>query len=112
VPTMYTALGGLEIVLEAGMPRVRERNAALTARLVEQLSERGFPLRIADVPERRSAIVLVREPESSRVVAALAERNIIVDSRGPYVRVSPHFYNTADEIDAFVTALQQVATAR
>jgi kynureninase len=32
LPTMYTALGGLEIILEAGMERVRARNAALTAR--------------------------------------------------------------------------------
>lgn len=109
---MYTALGGLEIVLDVGLERIRERNAALTDRLVDGLREHGHILRIADDPARRSAIVMIEQADSARVVSALAERGIIVDSRGPYVRVSPHFYNTAAEVDAFVAALRQVASAR
>jgi kynureninase len=109
---MYTALGGLEIVLEVGMERIRARNAALTDRLVAALREAGHVLRIADEPARRSAIVMVEQSDSARVVGALAERGIIVDRRGPYVRVSPHFYNTADEVDAFARALREVGSAR
>ena len=108
LPTAYTALGGLEIVLEAGIDRIRERNHALTDRLVHRLRDGGFELRIAERPERRSAIVMIHMPKSAAAVAGLAERDIIVDRRGDYVRVSPHFYNTAAEIDRFVDALAEI----
>ncbi len=111
LPTAYTALGGLEVILDAGAGRIRERNAALTERLVLRLRDAGFVLRISDDPERRSAIVMVRLPTAREAVAALAQDGIIVDTRGEYVRVSPHFYNTPAEIDLFVDALQAKAGA-
>jgi kynureninase len=106
VPTVYTALGGLEIVLEVGMERIRERIDALTEDVVGRLRDAGFELRIAAERERRSGIVMVRVEDSAASVAALAERNIIVDKRGEYVRVSPHFYNTVEENERFVAALR------
>jgi kynureninase len=111
LPTMYTALGGLEIILEAGMERIRARNAALTDDLVSRLRAAGQELRISDDPERRSAIVMVRAEDSRRTVDALALQGIIVDSRGPYVRVSPHFYNTVEENERVVEALGRTAAS-
>jgi kynureninase len=110
LPTMYTALGGIEIILEVGMQRIRERNAALTDHLVDGLRARGHELRCADEPQHRSAIAMVHQPESARVVDALAKQNIIVDKRGPLVRVSPHFYNTAAEVDLFIDTYADLAT--
>lgn len=107
LPTAYTALGGLEIILEAGPERIRERGAALTADLAGRLEAAGLQLRIAAEPERRSAIVMVRMPDAARAVEHLAQRGIIVDRRGDYVRVSPHFYNTAEENGLVVEALVQ-----
>lgn len=105
IPTVYTALGGLEIVLEAGLPAIRERVAALTAQIVDGARERGLRLRISDDPERRSGIVMIETPRAKECVARLAQQGIVVDSRGEYVRVSPHFYNTPAEGDAFLEAL-------
>lgn len=105
VPTVYSALGGLEIVREAGVERIRERIAALTEDLVARLRERGLPLRISDDPERRSGIVMVRVEDSAATVQALAHRGIIVDKRGEYVRVSPHFYNTVEENARLISGL-------
>jgi kynureninase len=108
LPTMYTALGGLEIILEVGMEAVRDRIAGLTTDLVEQLDEAGFRLRIAGEPSHRSGIVMVRLEGSVAAVRRLAERGFIADHRGPHVRVSPHFYNTAEENTRFVAALREV----
>jgi len=108
VPTVYTALGGLEIIREVGMDAVRARVAALTEQLVEELRDAGFPLRIADHPERRSGIVMVRVDDSAATVQGLAERGIVVDKRGEFVRVSPHFYNTPQENALFVRALREI----
>ncbi len=105
--TVHTAIGGQEIVDEVGMAAIRRHNMALTERLVERCRERGLALRVSNRPETRSAIVLVRHANPDEAVARLAEREIVVDSRPGVVRISPHFYNTIDEIDAVVEALAE-----
>lgn len=110
IPTVYTALGGMEVYAEAGQDAILARIRALTGDLVGRLAEAGFSIRGAQDPARRSGIVMVRHPEAARIVAALAQRGIIVDHRGPHVRVSPHFYNTLDENRIFVEALSEVAS--
>ena len=104
--TVHTALGGQEIVDGVGMEVVRARNVELTERLVEGCGGAGFSLRVSGCRETRSAIVLVRHPDAGAAVAALGERGIIVDGRPGVVRVSPHFYNTVDEVDGFVEGLK------
>ncbi|HEX5724781.1 MAG TPA: aminotransferase class V-fold PLP-dependent enzyme [Longimicrobiaceae bacterium] len=108
VPTVYTALGGLEIFAEAGEARIFARVKALAEDLVERLRAAGFDLRVANDPARRSAILLVKHPDAPGAVHALAEQGIIVDYRAGTVRVSPHFYNTPEENERFVEALRAV----
>ena len=108
VPTVYTALGGLEIFAEAGQEKVYERIAALTEDLVGLVDEQGWEMKISRQPAHRSRIILVRHEAAAHAVRQLADRNIIVDHRAGYVRVSPHFYNTPDENRMFIEALRQV----
>ncbi|MGH7574210.1 MAG: hypothetical protein ACREM1_03640, partial [Longimicrobiales bacterium] len=70
---------------------------------------RGFAVRCAAAADSRSAIVMVAHAEPERAVEHLARHGIIVDSRPGYVRISPHFYNTAAEIDHVVDALETEA---
>ncbi len=51
---------------------------------------------------------MIRHDDAAGAVARLAERNLIVDHRAGYVRVSPHFYNTPEENERFVRALREV----
>jgi len=104
LPTVHTALGGQEIVDEVGIERIAARNRALTDRLVVRCAEMGLSLRLPE-PAHRSAIVMIRHDDPPGAVARLAERGIIVDHRPGHVRVSPHFYNTEEEMDLFVEAL-------
>jgi kynureninase len=107
VPTVYTALGGLEIFAEAGEAKVYERIRALTADLVGRLQADGRELKIAD-EAHRSGIIMVRHDDAAGAVHRLADHNLVVDHRAGYVRVSPHFYNTLEENDAFVELLRTV----
>lgn len=107
VPTVYTALGGLEIFREAGEARIYERIRALTADLVGLAEEAGMEMKIAD-EAHRSGIVMIRHDDAAGAVGRLAERNLVVDHRAGYVRVSPHFYNTAEENRRLVAALREV----
>ena len=105
--TVHTALGGQEIVDEVGMEQIRARNVMLTERLVEGCRAAGFSPRASDSPLTRSAVVTIRHPDPAPAVAHLAKRDIIVDNRPGVVRASPHFYNTADEVDEFLEVLSE-----
>ena len=104
LPTVHTALGGQEIVDEVGIDAIVERNRHLTDHLITRCEERGFRLRLAG-PDRRSAIVMVHHDDPPGAVRHLADHDVIVDHRPGYVRVSPHFYNTEEEVDRCVDVL-------
>ena len=105
LPTVHTALGGQELVDEVGLDAILERNAALTSRLVEAAGAAGFTLRLPE-PGHRTSIVMVRHDDPSGAVKHLASHGVIVDHRPGYVRISPHFYNTPEEIDRCIDVLQ------
>jgi selenocysteine lyase/cysteine desulfurase len=108
LPTVHSALGGQEIIDQIGVPRIRERNRALTERLIAAARERGYNVRCAATEAARSAIVMVEHPDPATAVGLLAAKNIIVDHRPGYVRISPHFYNTEEEIDFAIATLAAV----
>jgi selenocysteine lyase/cysteine desulfurase len=107
LPTVHAALGGQEIIDEIGVGAIRERDALLTERLIARARDAGFRVRCAPAASHRSAIVMIAHAEPGAAVGRLAERAIIVDSRPGYVRVSPHFYNTEEEIDSVVDVLAE-----
>jgi selenocysteine lyase/cysteine desulfurase len=106
LPTVHTALGGQEIVDEVGIDAIVERNRELTEHLVSRCRDAGFALRLPEAPHR-SAIVMVRHDDPGAAVRRLAENGIIVDHRPGHVRISPHFYNTREEVDRCVDALSE-----
>ncbi len=108
VPTIRTALAAQKLLDPVGMEAIAARNRHLTRRLVTGLEERGFRPNISPEPERRTAIVLVAHDEPARAVEILDGEGIVVDHRPGHVRVSPHFYNTEEEVDTFVEALDRV----
>ena len=80
--------------------------------LVDGALSHGLRVRCPTDAERRTSIVTIVHPDPHRAVDALRARGVIVDSRPGVVRFSPHFFNTADEIDAAVAAMVEVSAAR
>ena len=61
-------------------------------------------------PERLAGTVAVNVPDAMQVAATLNARDFVVDYRpGVGIRLSPHFYNTMDEVDAMMRELDRVA---
>lgn len=104
LPTVHTALGGQEIVDEVGIETIVRRNRALTERLLQRARASGLELRLP-CPERRTAIVMIHHDDPAGAVSHLAKHGVIVDHRPGFVRVSPHFYNTVEEVDRCVEVL-------
>jgi selenocysteine lyase/cysteine desulfurase len=50
--------------------------------------------------------------ESHVVEATMRERGVIASARGPVIRLSPHFYNTIEDVDMALDALVAVLADR
>jgi kynureninase len=106
VPALYAAQAGYEIILEAGVAAIRSKSIGQTVRFLERASERGLTSRSPTDPERRGGSVTLDVPHGPAVVSALAERKILIDCRPTVgLRISPHFYNTDDELDECLDAV-------
>jgi kynureninase len=109
IPAYYAALPGLDIIREVGLDRIRAASIAMTGRLLEHVDHLGFRTVAARDPERLAGTVAVDVPDALAVSRALKARDFVIDYRpGVGIRVSPHFYNTLDEIDATMAELARI----
>ena len=109
IPAYYAALPGLEIIATVGVDRIRAHSRRLTARLFELADAHGFPSIASRDPNRLAGTVAVNPPDALPVSRALKARDFIVDYRpGVGIRVSPHFYNTEDEVDRLMREMARI----
>ncbi len=95
----------LAILLEAGIPRIERHLADLTGRGIERISREPVELLTSVVPLERAGIVTFRPSNAQALFEKLKARNIIVSLREGCIRLSPHFYNTREEIAAALDAV-------
>ncbi|MFB6360341.1 MAG: aminotransferase class V-fold PLP-dependent enzyme [Halobacteriales archaeon] len=112
IPAAYTANPGMETILEYGVENVRERVVELTGRLIEGVEEHGLEVATPRDPAHRGGVVNVQVTHPERTLETLNYKGFKASERNGGVRAGVHFYNTRDEIDAFVEALADVATPR
>lgn len=103
------ALGGsLDWFLELGVDKIWERVHALTDRLVEGVRNKGYRVVSSRAADEASGIVAFVSDthDHSRIVNHLRqEYRTVVETRLGRIRVSPHFYNTEEEIDQLIEHL-------
>ena len=113
VPALYAARAGYEIVASIGVPAIRERSLQLTRRLIDHAKAAGFRINTPDADAERAGAVIVDVPDGHAAAQELIRRNVIVDYRpGAGIRMSPHFYNTEEEIDRAMDVLNDIVGAR
>ncbi|TMC20445.1 MAG: aminotransferase class V-fold PLP-dependent enzyme [Chloroflexi bacterium] len=112
IPTVYTANGGLDIVLEASVESIGERTRYLTNDLIARAREHGWLVRSPQEPECRSSIVMVEMEQPEEVAKQLVARNIITDSCPGLLRISPYFYNTIEENAIVIDAIAEILESR
>jgi len=98
----------VETLLEVGIPNIEKRLHDLTNYLIEGLHARGCEIvSPIDTWEERSGIVSFRSKNipSEALHQKLADAGVIVSLRGGAIRVSPHFYNTEEEIERLLAEL-------
>jgi selenocysteine lyase/cysteine desulfurase len=112
----HAALAGMgaavELLLEVGPAQVSERILALTEALAGEIAPAGFEFLSAKEPKNRAGILTFRHPKipTDRLFEALSKKEIVVSLRfdrgdRSWLRVSPHFYNTFDEMEKIADLL-------
>lgn len=76
--------------------------------LIEGLEGLGAKVMTPDQENGGSGIVTFAEPRQGETVAELAKRGVIVSGRFGNVRVSPHYYNTGEEVQALLGSLKEI----
>lgn len=108
VATAYAGVAGMDMVLEADPQRIYPRLQLLTDCIVQRARDAGYGINSPENRDERGGIVMLRVAQPQETVNELAERGFTVDYRPGLVRVSPHFYNTMEDIDRFMDALDEV----
>jgi selenocysteine lyase/cysteine desulfurase len=98
---------GLDLVASAGLHAIRAASLALTGRLLAWAREHGVRSLTPEEPHRRGGAITLAFDGSDAAARELLARRFVVSHRGG-LRISPHFYNTEDEIAAFLDALTDV----
>ena len=104
---IYGLGAAVSLILEIGIQNIQERVLALTDLLIEKLKEDGYQIVSSLIPGERSGIVCFRSRRysSAELCRRLIDNRIIVSDRARSVRVSPHFYNSEEEIQRMMEVL-------
>ena len=105
------ALGMFEAI-DGGMQAVEARVLGLTNYAIAGLERLGYPVVTPCGVGEQSGIVCFKpqpaqaEITAQQIVDMLAAQDVHIAARGDVARISPHFYNTLDDIDRLLNILE------
>jgi cysteine desulfurase/selenocysteine lyase len=70
--------------------------------------DRFTPMMFPGHPRSTILSLICKKDDPNKIEAALVKKNIVCTSRGGYLRVAPHFYNTEEEIQKAVSILNSI----
>jgi kynureninase len=113
IPALEACRPGVKIVREVGVDRIRDKSKRQTGRLIALAEEHGWQVNTPRDPEKRGGTVTIDMPDSQQVCQELLRREILVDWRPKAgVRMSPHFYNSDEELDRAINAVEEILKER
>ena len=98
----------LELLSGLGVEKVANYLEELTDYLCERLEGKAYEIVSSRAPGEKSQIVCIRHRSglsAMALYAQLMQRKIVTAPRNDRLRISPHLYNTSQEIDELIKAL-------
>lgn len=102
---IYGLAAAVDLLLEVGVEAIQVRLTTLLTRLAEGLVEQGF--QVSPGPDERAGILTARRPDvdTTRLAERLHADGVRLSSRRGRLRISPHFYNTEQEVDRLLESI-------
>jgi selenocysteine lyase/cysteine desulfurase len=107
IPAIYGGIAGMELMQEIGIADTRRHVLALTDRLIDGVDALGGIVVTPRAHDDRGALVCVASTDAPALVDTLGGDGIVTSERDGNLRVSPHAYNTEEDIDAVLAALER-----
>ena len=104
---LRTFYASLKLLEKIGIPKIQRQNLALLDRLVDYLEDSPYQIKSSLEPKHRSSIFSFSAKNGKKLYEKLIKNKIIVSYREGLIRVSPHFYNTSQEIDQLIRILKR-----
>lgn len=104
----YGFKASLELLTSHNVHGIANYLEELTDHLCERLKGKRYEVVSSRAPNEKSQIVCIRPPEGLSAMTLyhqLNTRKIVTAPRGDRLRIAPHFYNSATEINDLVKAL-------
>ncbi|HEY3134634.1 MAG TPA: aminotransferase class V-fold PLP-dependent enzyme [Blastocatellia bacterium] len=104
---VYGLGAAIDLFLEIGPEKIEAYLLGLSDYLAGRLTAKGYDVINSRKPGETSAIVTCRHERhsASELYRQLRSKNVITAPRLNRLRISPHFYNTREEVDALIDAL-------
>ncbi|MBI3680151.1 MAG: aminotransferase class V-fold PLP-dependent enzyme [Acidobacteria bacterium] len=103
----YGLHAALEFLLEVGVDNIAPLVEGLAAQAANGALRKGYELAVARLPAAGSGIVSFRKDgvDARVAVGQLKEAGIIAAPRQGWIRVSPHFYVSPEEVERLIDLL-------
>lgn len=97
----------LDLFIETGIKNIQNEIKENSFYLINKLNEVGVKPILFNVDKKHlSGIVSFKHENNNELFGKLISRKIMCAMREGYIRLSPHFYNTKDEIDFVVDEIK------
>jgi selenocysteine lyase/cysteine desulfurase len=107
IPSIYAGIAGIELLEEIGVEETREHVLHLNAHLVAGVDELGGTVVTPRERERHGALICVKSNDVKELVRGVGRWGIVTSERDSNLRISPHAYNSLEDIDLVLEALTQ-----
>jgi selenocysteine lyase/cysteine desulfurase len=102
------AAEAMKMLLDCGTENIKRRIIKLTDRLICSVKDLELKLQTPEERQCRSGIVNFKIGKADKVTDKLNRKGIVVSARAHGIRVSPHFYNTEEEIDKLTEEIKKL----
>jgi cysteine desulfurase/selenocysteine lyase len=97
----------LEFILDVGIAQIAPQVQSIADEIAEGVLRKGYEVLGTRTPESSAGIVSFRKVgvDSRAIYEQLRDRGVVVAPRGGWVRTSPHFYISPEDVERFLEAL-------
>jgi selenocysteine lyase/cysteine desulfurase len=104
-PNLYAALAGIKLIQSIGLGKIDAHRREITGMIKEASLRKGFNLVSPVSPDKHGPMVSIKSNSVEVLVKWLEKDDVIVSSRDGNLRISPHIYNNAADVDQLMDGL-------